>query len=109
MNDIVPIVIEEEVDQHIIEPVQPQEAVIPVVVLGLQAQSPENWLVEEIPEDMLMDDAELNADNIEANQEGDPNHQQQQPQNNIQLGMVEILDAHAMDPGLAHFLSQREC
>ncbi|RLN04023.1 hypothetical protein C2845_PM13G18110 [Panicum miliaceum] len=99
MHDLVPNVIEEEVDQHLIEPPQLlEEPVPPLVVLGLQAHAPENWLVEKLPEDMLMGDDELNAVNDDEDELQQP---QQQPPHNIQLGMVEILEEHRCDPSFA--------
>lgn len=107
LNDIVPNVIEEVFDPNIALPDQPVPD-LPVAnleaVQALQAP-PMNWLVEEILEDMLMVDAELA---LEANDVAEENQHpvQQQPQDDLQLGMVEIFDSHTVDPGLAHLSSQ---
>ena len=80
-------------------PAENNVPIIPSIILGLQApvDQPGNFLVEEFPEDMLMDgeeifDQEANADQFMADQ----------PEN-IQMGFVEVLDGFSVDPGLADY------
>ena len=79
---------------------------IPPVILGLQAplQFPGNFLVEEFPEDMLMDGEE--------NHEPEDNADQQmadQLSDNVQLCFVEVLDNFSVDTGLASYLARNSC
>lgn len=102
LNDLVPNVIEEQLDLNMAAPEEPPALPVdmPIIVQGLQVASPENWLAEEIPEDMLMDDAELALEAaIDAAPAPEPEHPQLQ--NNIHLGKVEIFEEHVIDPSHA--------
>lgn len=108
INDLVPNIIEEELDLNDAVPnnlVPEFPEAEPVIIQALQVPQ-ENWLVEEFPEDMLMDDAELSLEAANAAEEdlqsADAQPLQQQD-GNIQLGWVEILDDNVMDPGLASY------
>ena len=103
-----PVIIEEVAEPVEEEPALPLNDLpvgqvvpkIPPVILGLQAplQFPGNFLVEEFPEDMLMDGEE--------NHEPEDNADQQmadQLSDNVQLGFVEVLDNFSVDPGLASY------
>jgi len=109
-----PVIIEEVAEPVEEEPALPLNDLpvgqfvpeIPPVILGLQAplQFPGNFLVEEFPEDMLMDgeenhEPEENADKQMADQLSD----------NVQLGFVEVLDNFSVDPGLASYLARNSC
>jgi len=110
MEEVAPNVIEEELGLSISLPDQPvQDLPVENVDVVQALQAPMNWLVEEIPEDMLMGDAELALEGNAAATDQEANHQPAQlpPQDNLQLGMVEIFYAHSVDLGVAHFLSSR--
>jgi len=109
-----PVIIEEVAEPVEEEPALPLNDLpvgqvvpkIPPVILGLQAplQFPGNFLVEEFPEDMLMDGEE--------NHEPEDNADQQmadQLSDNVQLCFVEVLDNFSVDTGLASYLARNSC
>ncbi|RLN04297.1 hypothetical protein C2845_PM13G19540 [Panicum miliaceum] len=114
--EVIPNVIEEE-DNHVEAPqdihaeaelVDNAIMDVPPVILGLQAplNFPENFLVEEFPEDMLMN-GEENSE--EEDNMGNPVEEVPQlPQENLHLGLVEITPSYSVDPGLADFWAKKK-
>jgi hypothetical protein len=70
----------------------------------------ENFLVDEFPEDMLMDGDENAAGEADEAQDQNDNDQNDfgLPPDNIQLGFVEIANNFDTDPGLENFLASKE-
>lgn len=103
MNELVPIVIEEEFDLNVeaVQNEQLPQAEVPPAIQALQAQ---------LPEDMLMDGDENAAGEADVAQDQHDNGQNDfgLPPDNIQLGFVEIANNFDTDPGLENFLASKE-
>ncbi|RLN25206.1 hypothetical protein C2845_PM07G08220 [Panicum miliaceum] len=108
MAAMAPNIIEEEPVPVLPANLQPEVPVVqpelPPVVQALQDpfEFPANFLVEEFPEDMLMD-GEASSEEEAGHDHPPEEHIQPEHHENLQLGLVEIFDSHTVDPGLVSF------